>query len=34
MSDRFGLSYQPIYAEAADFEFSTEQAAEAPSGRI
>jgi hypothetical protein len=32
-SDRFGLSYEPIYAEAADFEFSTEQAEDAPSGR-
>ena len=32
-SDRFGLSYEPIYAEAADFEFSTEQAADAPTGR-
>jgi hypothetical protein len=33
-SDRFGLSYEPIYAEAADFEFSTEQSAEAPAGRV
>ena len=33
-SDRFGLSYDPIYAESADFEFSTEQAADAPAGRV
>ena len=33
-SDRFGLAYEPDYAEAADFEFSTEQAAEAPAGRV
>jgi hypothetical protein len=33
-SDRFGLSYDPIYAEAADFEFSTEQTEEAPAGRV
>jgi len=33
-SDRFGLSFEPIYAEAADFEFSTEQSAEAPAGRV
>jgi hypothetical protein len=33
-SDRFGLSYEPVYGEAADFEFSTEQTEEAPSGRI
>ena len=33
-SDRFGLSFEPVYGEAADFEFSTEQAAEAPSGRV
>jgi hypothetical protein len=32
-SDRFGLSYDPVYAEAADFEFSTDQPAEAPAGR-
>jgi hypothetical protein len=33
-SDRFGLSYDPVYAETADYEFSTEQAAEAPKGRV
>jgi len=33
-SDRFGLSYEPVYAETADFEFSTEQAADAPAGRV
>jgi hypothetical protein len=32
-SDRFGLSFEPTYAEAADFEFSSEQAEEAPVGR-
>jgi hypothetical protein len=32
-SDRFGLSYEPVYAEAADFEFSTEQTEDAPKGR-
>jgi hypothetical protein len=33
-SDRFGLSFDPNYAEAADFEFSSEQAEEAPAGRV
>lgn len=33
-SDRFGLSFEPVYAEAADFEFSTDQPDEAPAGRI
>jgi hypothetical protein len=32
-SDRFGLSFDPKYAEAADFEFSSEQPEEAPVGR-
>jgi len=32
-SDRFGLSFDPIYGEAADFEFASEQPAEAPAGR-
>jgi hypothetical protein len=33
-SDRFGLSYEPIYGESADFEFATDQAEDAPAGRI
>jgi hypothetical protein len=33
-SDRFGLSFDPNYAEAADFEFASEQAADAPTGRV
>jgi hypothetical protein len=33
-SDRFGLSFDPNYAEAADFEFSSEQPEEAPAGRV
>ena len=33
-SDRFGLSFDPNYAEAADFEFSSEQPEEAPTGRV
>jgi hypothetical protein len=33
-SDRFGLSFDPNYAEAADFEFSSEQPDEAPAGRV
>jgi hypothetical protein len=33
-SDRFGLSFDPNYAEAADFEFATEQPEEAPAGRV
>jgi hypothetical protein len=33
-SDRFGLSFDPNYAEAADFEFASEQSEEAPAGRI
>ena len=32
-SDRFGLSFEPTYAETAEFEFSTEQPGEAPVGR-
>ena len=32
-SDRFGLSFDPVYAEAADFEFASEQPSEAPTGR-
>ena len=32
-SDRFGLSFDPKYAEAAEFEFSSEQPEEAPVGR-
>jgi hypothetical protein len=33
-SDRFGLSYEPIYGETADYEFSTEQAEDAVKGRV
>jgi hypothetical protein len=33
-SDRFGLSYEPIYGESADFEFASEMEAGAPTGRI
>lgn len=33
-SDRFGLSFDPNYAEAADFEFASEQSEEAPAGRV
>jgi hypothetical protein len=33
-SNRFGMSFDPNYAEAADFEFSTEQPEEAPAGRV
>ena len=33
-SDRFGLSFDPNYAEAADFEFASEMAEGAPTGRI
>jgi hypothetical protein len=33
-SDRFGLSYEPIYGESADFEFASEMAEGAPTGRI
>jgi len=33
-SDRFGLSFDPNYGEAADFEFSSEQSEEAPAGRV
>jgi hypothetical protein len=33
-SDRFGLSYEPIYCEAADFEFASEVEEGAPTGRI
>jgi hypothetical protein len=33
-SDRFGLSYEPVYGETADYEFSTEQAEDAPKGRV
>jgi hypothetical protein len=33
-SDRFGLAFDPNYAEAADFEFSSEQSEEAPAGRV
>jgi hypothetical protein len=32
--DRFGLSFDPNYAEAADFEFASEQPEEAPAGRV
>jgi hypothetical protein len=33
-SDRFGLGYEPIYGEAADFEFASEIPEGAPTGRI
>jgi hypothetical protein len=33
-SDRFGLSFDPNYAEAADFEFSSEHQDQAPAGRV
>jgi hypothetical protein len=33
-SDRFGLSYEPIYGESSDFEFASEQAEGAPTGRV
>ena len=33
-SDRFGLSFDPNYAEAADFEFASDQPEEAPAGRV
>ena len=33
-SDRFGLSFDPNYAEAADFEFASHQPEEAPAGRV
>ncbi len=33
-SDRFGLSYEPIYGETADYEFSTEQAEGDVKGRV
>jgi len=32
-SDRFGLSFDPLYAETAAFEFATDQAEGAPAGR-
>jgi hypothetical protein len=33
-SDRFGLGFDPNYAEAADFEFASDQSEEAPAGRV
>jgi hypothetical protein len=33
-SDRFGLGFEPIYGETADYEFSTEQAEDAVKGRV
>jgi hypothetical protein len=33
-SDRFGLSYEPVYGEAADFEFASEMEEGTPTGRI
>jgi hypothetical protein len=33
-SDLFGLDFDGVYGETADFEFSSEQAEEAPKGRI
>jgi hypothetical protein len=33
-SERFGLSFDPNYAEAADFEFASEMAEGAPTGRV
>jgi hypothetical protein len=33
-SERFGLTFDPVYGETADYEFSTEQGEEAVKGRV